>query len=93
MCYDVQCGLVSEPAARDDYGVVLVRRGRRYVVDETGTGRLRERMRAERGPLPMFRRGPYFDDMKRRNAIRRPEGLEDPDEGWFADGTVPDAAQ
>ncbi len=93
VCHDVQCGLVSESAAHDDYGVVLVLRGRRYAVDEDGTGRLRERMRAERGPLPMFRRGPYFDDMKRRNAISRPEGLEDPDEGWFADGALPEAAQ
>ena len=91
--YDVQCGLVSERTARDDYGVVLACRGRRYEVDGNETSVLRERMRAVRGPLPMFDRGPYFDDMKRRNAIARPDGLADPDEGWFADVAMPEAAE
>ena len=91
--HDVQCGVVSEQAARGDYGVVLARRGRRYEVVESETGMLRERMRAARGPLPMFDRGPYFDDMKRRDAIARPEGLDDPDDAWFADVAVPEAAE
>ena len=93
VCYDVQCGLVSEQAARDDYGVVLGREGRRYTVDQDATDRLRGRMRAERGPLPMFSRGPYFEQMKRDQAIARPEGFNDPDDGWFADGMVPEAAE
>ena len=93
VCYDVQCGLVSEEAARDDYGVVLRRRGRRWEVDEAATGELRARLRRSRGRLPMFSRGPYFDDMKRRDAILRPEGLDDPDEGWFAEAELPEAAQ
>ena len=93
VCYDVQCGLVSEQAARDDYGVVLGREGRRYTVDRVATDRLRGRMRAERGPLPMFSRGPYFEEMKRDQAIVRPEGFDEPDDDWFADGMVPEAAE
>ena len=93
VCYDVQCGLVSEQAARDDYGVVLGREGRRYSVDRDATERLRGRMKAERGPLSMFSRGPYFEQMKRDQAIARPEGLDDPDDGWYADGMVPEAAE
>ena len=93
VCYDVQCGLVSEQAARDDYGVVLGREGRRYTVDRDATDRLRGRKRADRGPLPMFSRGPYFDEMKRDRAIARPQDFDDPDDGWFADGVVPEAAE
>ena len=91
--YDVQCGLVSEQAARDDYGVVLGREGRRYTVDHAETDRLRARIRAERGPLPMFSRGPYAEQMKQRNAIARPAGHDDPDDGWFAGDIVSEAAE
>ena len=93
VCYDVQCGLVSEQAARDDYGVALGREGRRYTVDRDATDRLRGRMKADRGPLPMFSRGPYVEEMKRSNGIARPPGYDDPDDGWFADGMVPEAAE
>ena len=41
----------------------------------------------------MFSRGPYFEQMKRDQAIARPEGFDDPDDGWFADGLVPEAAE
>ena len=93
VCYDVQCSLVSEQAARDDYGVALGREGRRYTVDRDATDRLRGRMKAGRGPLPMFSRGPYVEEMKRSNGIARPPGYDDPDDGWFADGMVPEAAE
>ena len=93
VCYDVQCGLVSEQAARDDYGVVLGREGRRYTVDQAKTDRLRARIRAERGPLPMFSRGPYFEEMKRSKGIARPAGHDDPDDGWFAAEAVQEAAE
>ena len=93
VCYDVQCGLVSEQAARDDYGVALTRTGRRYVVDQQATNKLRNEHRAKRGTLPMFDRGPYFEEMKRKDAIKRPEGWSDPDEGWFAADIVAEAAE
>ena len=93
VCYDVQCGLVSEQAAREDYGVVLGREGRRYMVDQAETDRLRARIRAERGPLPMFSRGPYFEEMKRSMGIARPAGHDDPDDGWFAAEAVQEAAE
>ncbi len=93
VCYDVQCGLVSEQAARNDYGVVLGREGRRYTVDQAETDRLRARIRAERGPLPMFSRGPYFEEMKRSEGIARPAGHDDPDDGWFAAEAVQEAAE
>jgi hypothetical protein len=54
---------------------------------------LRNEHRAKRGPLPMFDRGPYFEEMKRKNAIERPEGWGDPDEGWFAADIVAEAAE
>ena len=93
VCYDVQCGLVSEQAARDDYGVVLGREGRRYTVDQAETESLRARIRAERGPLPMFSRGPYFERVKHDNSIAWPEGYDDPDDGWFAADAVQEAAE
>ena len=91
VCHDVQCGLVSEAAARDDYGVVLGREGRHYIVDSQATNKLRNEIRAKRGRLPMFNRGPYFEKMK--STIERPEGFDDPDEGWFAAEVVAEAAE
>ena len=41
----------------------------------------------------MFNRGPYFEEMKRNDAIVRPAGHDDPDDGWFADDIVPEAAE
>ena len=91
VCYDVQCGLVSEQAARDDYGVVVAREGRRHVLDRAATNAVRSEMRARRGRLPMFDRGPYFAAMK--DEIERPEGWPDPDEGWYAADMVAEAAE
>lgn len=51
---DVRRGLVSEQAAREGYGVVLVG----GQADETETDALRERMRAERGVPARFDYGP-----------------------------------
>ncbi len=93
VCADVQCGLVSERAAQGEYGVVLRREGRHYRIDRQASDRLRNVMRARRGALPMFDRGPYFDEMKRRGAIRRPEGWDDPDEGWTAVDAAAEAAE
>ena len=71
---DVRLGYVSEEAARREYGVVLVG----GAVDVAGTEALRERMRAERGPLEAFDFGPereaweaVFDDesMSALNAL------------------------
>ena len=93
VCHDVQCGLVSEQAAADEYGVALTREGRRVGFDREATARRRDGIRARRGPLAMFDRGPYFEEMKRRGAIARPEGAEDPDEGWLAAGVLAEAAE
>ena len=93
VCHDVQCGLVSERAAADEYGVALTREGRRFGFDREATARRRDGIRARRGPLAMFDRGPYFEEMKRRGAIARPDGAEDPDEGWFAHAALAEAAE
>ena len=82
--YDVECGLVSKDSAREDYGVVLAKVGRKWKADAEATEELRNRLRAERGALPMFDRGPYFAEMVKLNQLRRPAGWDDPDEGWTA---------
>ena len=82
--YDAECGLVSERSAREDYGVVLERAGKSHVVDESGTRRLRDEMRSSRPALPMFDRGPYFEEKLRAGEIAWPEGWEDPDAECFA---------
>jgi N-methylhydantoinase B len=82
--YDVECGLVSEASARDDYGVVLIKNGRKWKADTAATENLRSRLRAERGVLPMFDRGPYFAAMVKQGRLNRPEGWDDPDAGWTA---------
>ena len=84
VCYDVVCGLVSEAAATSDYGVVLSENGQSYAVDNEATAALRARLRAARGALPMFDRGPYFAEKKRADGIAWPAGWQDPDEGWQA---------
>ena len=84
VAYDVTCGLVSEAAAREDYGVVVVKSGHAYTADPEATAALRARMIAERGPLPLYDRGPRFAELLAAGEIRRPEGWDDPDAGWHA---------
>lgn len=86
VAHDVACGLVSEDAARSEYGVVVVRDGPRVSADAAATEALRGELRAARGRLAMFDRGPFFEDAKAGGRVTRPDGWEDPDEGWYAAG-------
>jgi N-methylhydantoinase B len=54
---DVRQGKVSAEAAREEYGVVLTPDGQ---PDTAATQRLRDHLRAERGPRPLFDRGPGY---------------------------------
>jgi len=55
-------GKVSEDAARDDYGVVLVDRD--LAIDAAETAKLRASIRAKRDkPAAMIDRGPGYDVM------------------------------
>ncbi|HVA91535.1 MAG TPA: hydantoinase B/oxoprolinase family protein [Chloroflexota bacterium] len=65
---DVAKGLVSREKAERDYGVALG--------DREGTARLRERLRAERGPVKDFDFGPPLDEILAR--AREETGLEPP---------------
>ncbi len=87
--YDVLCDNVSSEAAREVYGVVLTGRAHTLAVDETATEKLRETMRSEREPLPMFDRGPSFAVLKDEGRINWPDGWADPDEGFMATGELP----
>ncbi|HEY6631384.1 MAG TPA: hydantoinase B/oxoprolinase family protein [Rhizobiaceae bacterium] len=84
--YDLQCGLVSEDSARNDYGVAVALKGRKWMHDPTQTQALRERLRKERGTPPMFDRGEAFRAMKAKGMVRYPENWTDPDSGWHAVG-------
>nr|MBA3520433.1 hydantoinase B/oxoprolinase family protein [Hyphomicrobiales bacterium] len=84
VAYDVQCGLVSPDAAREDYGVVLKQSGRKWRTDIEATAALRAERSAARGTPAMFDRGPYFAKAKQGGRVRRPDGWSDPDEGWEA---------
>ncbi|MBR45445.1 MAG: hydantoinase [Rhodospirillaceae bacterium] len=84
VCADVRAGLVSEEAARDQYGVVLIKDGHRLSVDAEATAERRTELSAARGPLAMFDRGPYFKKIKSETGIDWPEGWSDPDEGCLA---------
>jgi N-methylhydantoinase B len=53
---DVRDGKVSAEGARKDYGVVIAGSS----VDQEGTAALRARMRAGRGPVSFFDRGPGY---------------------------------
>ncbi len=81
---DVECGLVSEKSARDDYGLVLVKAGHKWSVDLTATTALRQKLAKERGRPSMFDRGPYYSKMKAAGKVSRPAGWTDPDTGWYA---------
>ena len=84
VAHDVQCGLVSEDAARAEYGVAVARDGARVGVDEAATAALRAQLRAGRGALAMFDRGAYVAAARARGGLDRPDGWEDPDAGWWA---------
>jgi N-methylhydantoinase B len=84
--YDLQCGLITEDDARDDYGVAVELKGRKWTHDEAATRALRDKLRTKRGTAPMFDRGETFRAMKEGGKIRYPQQWSDPDEGWTAVG-------
>jgi N-methylhydantoinase B len=84
VCYDVLCGLVSEKSAREDYGVVLSRNDKAYEVDQVATKKLRAEVRESRSTLPMFDRGPYFEEKLQAGEINWPQGWENPDADCIA---------
>jgi len=90
---DVQCGNISAASALADYGVVLVKSGRKWSADEAATAAKRQELARARGNLPMFDRGPYFDKLKAAGKISRPEGWSDPDAGWLATPVTQQAAR
>ena len=81
--YDLQCGLISEASAHNDYGVVVSKQGRKWSADLEKTEQLRAKMRDENGHLAMFDRGEAFTQLKNQGQINYPEGWTDPDEGWL----------
>lgn len=91
--YDLQCGLISEESARDDYGVAVSLQGRKWTHDAAQTKALREKIARERGTPPMFDRGEAFRAMKAKGMVRYPENWTDPDEGWDAVGEGASFAQ
>ena len=91
--YDLQCGLISEESARENYGVAVSLNGRKWSHDATKTQALREKLRKERGTPPMFDRGEAFRAMKAKGMVHYPENWTDPDEGWTAVGEDASFAQ
>ena len=81
--YDLQCGLISENAAREQYGVVVYLEGRKWIADLDKTSILREKMANSNENLPMFDRGDEFKRIKEKGIITYPENWIDPDEGWY----------
>jgi N-methylhydantoinase B len=61
---DVTRGLVSLASAERDYGVVLEDGKESLVVDLAATELKRTQIAADRAPLAMFDRGPYFDRVR-----------------------------
>jgi N-methylhydantoinase B len=82
--YDVACGLVSPESARDEYGVILFKVGRKWQADAVRTAQRRIGLAQSRGKPPMFDRGAYFEAQKRCGQIKYPDGWADPDVGWYA---------
>lgn len=82
--YDLQCDLISERSARDDYGVVARLDGRKWHADLPATGKRRAELKAKRGDLPMFDRGGAYEEMKKTGKVSFPENWTDPDRGWNA---------
>ena len=73
--YDLQCGLISENAAREQYGVVVYLEGRKWIADLDKTSILREKMANSNENLPMFDRGDEFKRIKEKGIITYPENL------------------
>ena len=88
VAYDVECGLVSERSAAGEYGVILNHEGPRPGVDKAATDARRMELRARRGALPMFDRGPYVEAARAAGGMDWPEGWQDPDAGWWAETTA-----
>ena len=86
--YDVQCGLISPESAAGDYGVVLAKFGRKWQADVIRTAQRRRQLASQRGKVPMFDRGPHFEEQKRLGRVKYPEGWTDPDSGWHATGEL-----
>lgn len=82
--YDLQCGLITEQSARDEYGVVVRLEGRKWKADREKTEAHRLSVREQRGALPMFDRGTAFDAMKKTGKVKYPNGWTDPDLDWQA---------
>jgi len=67
---DVVRQLVSPGKALDDYGVVLEKANRDWLIDGAETLRLREELRSRRPTLRMIDRGERFEQLVREGAIR-----------------------
>ena len=66
--------------------------GPRFEVDGVATDARRMQLRAKRGALPMFDRGPYVEAAREAGGLDWPEGWQDPDAGWWAE-TAAEAAE
>ena len=66
--------------------------GTRPEVDREATDTRRMELRARRGALPMFDRGPYVEAARAAGRLDWPEGWQDPDAGWWAE-TAAEAAE
>jgi N-methylhydantoinase B len=75
---DVVRGVVSDAAAREQYGVVLSDEWERHV-DTAATQERRASLGAKRGQVRMFDRGPYFEELRAAGRVARPAGWPDPD--------------
>jgi hypothetical protein len=63
---------------------VLKKAGRKFSADLAATKALRQQMAKARGKPAMFDRGPYFERLKKKGAVKHPPGWSDPDDGWHA---------
>ena len=81
--YDLQCGLISEKSAKQNYGVIANLEGRKWIANIDETLRLREDMSNSQRRLPMFDRGEKFSKVKEKGMIKYPKDWTDPDEGWY----------
>ena len=86
--YDVQCGMISPESAAENYGLVLIKIGRKWQADLSKTAQRRQQLARVRGDLAMFDRGHHFEEQKRLGLVQYPEGWTDPDFGWLASSTL-----